>query len=92
MCGIVGVLSFRAVDDSAELRRLLPSSRAIGGHSLQAWYLLNFVIWWEYIAGNESGCPAGVLPIEAATVSPLKRGQGISGRMNSAETPKAYRS
>jgi len=41
--------------DRTELQRLLVPSNTSGGHSFQAWCLLNFVIWWEqYIAGAGS--------------------------------------
>ena len=45
--------------DAPELRRLLLPANASGGNSLQAWCLLNFVMWWEqYIAGRGSWCAA----------------------------------
>src|SRR5207249_4646238 len=47
--------------DPAELQRLLVPSNASGGHSFQAWCLLNFVLWWEqYIDRTGSQCAADV--------------------------------
>src|SRR5207245_7374293 len=47
--------------DPTELQRLLLPSNASGGHSFQAWCLLNFVLWWEqYIARTGSLCAADV--------------------------------
>jgi asparagine synthase (glutamine-hydrolysing) len=56
--------------DAAELERVLSLSSASGGHSFQAWCLLNFAIWWEqYIAGSESGCTAEVAVLESGRQS-----------------------
>jgi len=53
--------------DPAELQRLLLPSNA-GGHSFQAWCLLNFVLWWEqYIAGAGSQCAADVALIGSSS-------------------------
>jgi len=46
--------------DPAELQRLLLPSNASGGHSFQAWCLLNFVLWWEQYIAAGSQCAADV--------------------------------
>src|SRR5204863_557149 len=52
--------------DAPELQRLLLPANASGGNSLQAWCLLNFVMWWEqYIAESRSWCTSDLALVGA---------------------------